>query len=131
MKQLALDYYKNWYSCSECVVKSAIDKGYCSEDLLKIATPFSGGMASGCLCGAVAGALIVIGAVFNKEDSKLMANDFIKIFTAENKVTCCSVLSKGLDKGSAERRELCKNYVSSCAYILEKMIKRKLSIQSD
>lgn len=125
MKLLALNYYKNWYSCSECVVKSAIDKGYCSEDLLKIATPFSGGMACGCLCGAVAGALIVIGAVFNKEDSKLMANDFIKKFTSANKTTCCSVLSHGLDKGSAERRELCKNYVANCAYILEEMIKNK------
>ena len=131
MKQLALNYYKNWYSCSECVVKAAIDKGYCGEDLLKIATPFSGGMASGCLCGAVAGALIVIGSVFNKEDSKLMANDFIKKFMADNKATCCRVLSHGLDKGSAERRELCKNYVSNCAYILEKMIKSKLCIRCD
>ena len=128
MKSLALNYYKNWYSCSECVVKAAIDKGYCAEDLLKISTPFSAGMASGCLCGAVAGALIVIGAVFNKEDSKLMANDFIKKFTSANKTTCCKVLSHGLDKGSAERRELCKNYVANCSSILEEMIKNKLSI---
>ena len=68
MKQIALDYFKNWYSCSESIVKAAADKGYCSEDLVKIATPFSGGMSVGCLCGAIAGAQIVIGAIFNKED---------------------------------------------------------------
>lgn len=126
VKYLALNYYKNWYSCSECIVKAAADKGYCSEYLVNIATPFSGGMASGCLCGAVAGALIVIGEVFNKEDSKLMANDFMKRFIAKNKTTCCHKLSQGFDKGSAERRELCKNYVSVCADILEEMVKNKI-----
>ena len=126
MKRLALDYYKNWYSCSECIVRAAADKGYCSEDLIKIATPFSGGMSIGCICGAIAGAQIVIGSVFEKEDSKLMAKEFIKRFTANNKVTCCKALSCGLDKGSAERRELCKNYVANSAEILESMIKDKV-----
>ncbi|MBR1907469.1 C_GCAxxG_C_C family protein [bacterium] len=130
MKDSALEYFKNWYSCSESIVKAAVDKGYCSEDLVKVATPFSGGMSSGCLCGAVAGAQIVIGAVFDREDARLMAKDFIKRFTANNKVTCCRVLSHGLDRGSAERRELCKNYVANCAEILEDMIKNKIYVQS-
>ena len=130
MKYLALNYYKNWYSCFDCIVKAAADRGYCSEDLVKVATPFSGGLASGCLCGAIAGALIVIGEVFNKEDSKLMAKEFTKRFVANNKTTCCYKLSRGLDKGSAERRELCKNYVSCCAEILDEMVKNKIYVQN-
>ena len=128
MKKLALNYYKNWYSCSECIVKAAADKGYCSEDLIRLATPFSAGMSSGCLCGAVAGAQIVIGSVFENEDAKLMARVFVNRFLKNNKSTCCNVLSAGFDKGSAERRELCKNYVSNCAEILDDILKNKPDI---
>lgn len=129
MKQIALDYFKNWYSCSESIVKAAADKGYCSEDLVKIATPFSGGMSVGCLCGAIAGAQIVIGAIFNKEDARLMAHEFVKRFREHHKVSCCKILSHGLEKGSAERREYCKNYVADCAEILESLIKDRVQVE--
>jgi len=131
VKTLALDYYKNWYSCSESIVKAASDKGYCSVDLVKLATPFSGGMSVGCICGALAGAQIVIGSIFEKEDAKLMSKELIKRFISYNKATCCKILSHGLDKGSAERRELCKNYVANTAEILEEMIKNKIYVQSN
>ena len=49
----ALEYYKLGYSCSESIVKEAIDLGICDESILPIATSFSGGIGSGCLCGAV------------------------------------------------------------------------------
>ena len=49
----AVDYYKSGYSCSESIVKEAIDLGLCDESLLPVATSFSGGIGSGCLCGAV------------------------------------------------------------------------------
>ena len=129
MKQPALENFNNWYSCSESIVKAAADKGYCSEDLIKVATPFSGGMSVGCLCGAVAGAQIVIGAVFDRDDARLMAHEFIKRFREHNKVTCCKVLSHGLEKGSQERRVYCKNYVADCAEILEDLIKSKIQVE--
>lgn len=129
MKELALNYFNNWFSCSESIVKSAVDKGYCSEDLVKVATPFSGGMSVGCLCGAIAGAQIVIGAVFDRDDARIMAHEFMKRFRELHKVSCCKVLSHGLEKGSAERREYCKSYIADCADILENMIKSKIQIE--
>ena len=67
MKEKAIENYKNGYSCSESVVKAAIDSRLCDESLLACATPFSAGMSSGCLCGAVAGAQLVLVITLAKE----------------------------------------------------------------
>ena len=64
----ASEYFNNGYSCSESMIKWAIDEGLVSEDLLSVATPFSGGMGSGCLCGAIAGAHMIIGSQFGREN---------------------------------------------------------------
>ena len=64
----AVDYYKSGYSCSESIVKEAIDLGLCDESLLPVATSFSGGIGSGCLCGAVSGSEMVIGLIFGKNN---------------------------------------------------------------
>ena len=60
----AVELFSEGYSCSESIVRAAsecqlinIDK----EIITSIATPFSGGMMSGCLCGAIAGSQLLIG----------------------------------------------------------------------
>lgn len=126
MKDLALKYFKEWYSCSESIIMAAAEKGYCSKDLVNISTPFSGGMSSGCLCGAIAASQMVIGACFERDLSKFMAKEFITKFKNRHKATCCKILSHGLASGSPERREYCKNYVSDCAEILEELVKDKV-----
>ena len=71
MKEKAVDYYLNYgYSCAESVLKAASEGGLCPKELLSCATAFSGGMASGCVCGAVAAAQIVNGYNFGRENSK-------------------------------------------------------------
>lgn len=128
MQQLALKYFKEWYSCSESIVMAAAEKGYVPQEYVKLATPFSGGMASGCLCGAIAASQLVIGACFEKDVAKLMAKEFIQKFKARHKATCCRVLSHGLDKGSPERRELCKNYVHDCAVLVEEILEGRVYV---
>ncbi len=59
MKEKAVNFYKQGYSCSESIILASIDEGLCDKNLLSVATAFSGGMSSGCLCGAVAGAQMV------------------------------------------------------------------------
>lgn len=66
----AIEYFKNGYSCSESVVKAAIDKGLVHESALPLATAFSGGIGSGCLCGAVAGMQLIIGAMYCRDDKE-------------------------------------------------------------
>ena len=64
----AAEYFQNGYSCSESMIKWAIDEGLVSADLLPVATSFSGGMGVGCLCGAVAGAQMIIGSLYGREN---------------------------------------------------------------
>lgn len=130
MKENAVNYYKQGYSCSESVVKAAVDAGLCDESLLSVATSFSGGMSSGCLCGAVAASQMVIGANFGKqnmrkndETARAKAKEFIEEFKKNRKATCCKVLTAGLEFGSPERKQNCVALVEECATILEDLTK--------
>lgn len=131
MKEKAVEYYLNkGYSCSESVVQAAIDEGLCDESLLSCATSFSGGMSSGCVCGAVAGAQLVLGYNFGRGNSKgnevlarAKAKEFVEEFRSRNKVTCCRVLTAGLE--GRQRKQHCSKMVSDAAEILEQLTRVK------
>jgi len=113
-------------------VKAAIDAGLCDNSLLAISTVFSGGMSFGCLCGAVAGAQMVLGANFGKENAsgnpesaRAKAKEFIDEFKTSHKATCCKVLTAGLEFASPERKQNCTCLVEECAMILETMVNLK------
>ena len=129
MKELAVKYFMEGYSCSESMVQAAVDKGYIGQEALAIATSFSGGMGVRCLCGAVAGSQMVIGAMFgrnSKRDGKkarALAKEFNEKFAQKYKVNCCKVLSSGYDFHSPERKAHCAEMVGDCAVILDEIIK--------
>lgn len=127
----SVDYFKNGYSCSESIIRAAIDEGICDPVLLSCATSFSGGMSSGCVCGAVAAAQMVLGYNFgrgnlnnNEVCAREKAREFVEKFKERNKLTCCKVLSGGLQ--GIERKERCSKYVSDASEILEELIKVKV-----
>ncbi len=127
MKCKASEYYKQGNSCSESVVKAAVDKGLCDKSLVSVASAFSGGMSSGCLCGAVAGAQMVLGNNYgrenlknNEEVARQKAREFIEEFKKNRKATCCKVLTAGLDPD--QRKQNCTSLVEECAQILENMM---------
>jgi len=127
----AVDYFlNNGLSCSESIVMAAIEKGLVPKELLDVATPFSGGMGSGCLCGAVSGAMIVIGFLHGKNKTnkaRVLAKKFIEEFKKEHKVTCCKVLTANFkDFHSKERKNHCTNMVNSASNILEKILKEAI-----
>ena len=70
MKENAIKYFKSGYSCSESIVKAVSEAGLCSAELLPIATSFSGGMSSGCVCGTLAAAQLINGYNFGRENTK-------------------------------------------------------------
>ena len=131
MKEKAIEYFKSGYSCSESIIQAAIDEGLCDKSLLPIATSFSGGMSSGCLCGTVAAAQMISGQHFGRENSYDMpvcarekAALIVEEFKKRNKVTCCRVLSGGLS--GVERKERCSKYVSDVCDIIEEIVKVKV-----
>jgi len=129
MKNLAVENFKNGYSCSESIAKAAFDKGIIDMDLTSVATSFSGGMSSGCLCGAIAGAQMVIGYLYGKKaddkglKAREFAKEFINKFKEQHKATCCKVLTRDYEFSSPERKKHCTEMVSTSAEILEQLIK--------
>ena len=128
IKDKALEYFRNGYSCSESVVQACIDEKICSEELLPCATTFSGGMSSGCACGALTGAQMVLGYLYGRNNkfgnttfAREKAAQFVDEFRKRNKVTCCKVLCSGLE-GMARKEHCCKMVADSCE-ILEELIK--------
>ena len=100
---------------------------------MSAATAFSGGMGSGCLCGAVAASQIIIGWLYGRNNQKgnevkarALAKQFIEEFKKSHKATCCRVLTAGMDMASPERKAHCTNMVNDCTKILEEIIKVKV-----
>lgn len=128
MKEKAIEYFMSGYSCSESVVKTSIDEGLCDKSLLPVATSFCGGMSSGCVCGALAGAQMVLGYNFGKENPKgnpeqarEKSKELVEGFKERNKYTCCKILSKGLQ--GMERKMHCQKMVGDACELLENMMK--------
>ena len=128
-ENLAVDYFKKGYSCSESIAQAAVDLGLTNKDLVSVATSFSGGMSSGCLCGAVAGAQMVIGLLYGKykdNTARAKAKEFYDKFVSVHKVTCCKVLTKDFkDFHSPERRNHCINMVEFCAKVLDEILEKE------
>ncbi len=129
MNKKALNYYKQGYSCSESIIKAAVDEGVAPKELLPVATSFSGGMSSGCLCGAVAGCQMVIGYQNGKNDAdrdgvkaRQLAKEFVDDFKEKNKFTCCKALTAGLEFGSTERKANCARLVEEAATIMKNIL---------
>lgn len=139
MDEKAVELYKSGFSCSESIIRAAyqckaINKSTDIETLTRIASSFSGGMGeSGCLCGAVAGAQIILGMNFGRKDSSVRASEikaisksFIEKFKEKEKVTCCKALTAKYDFGSPERKSHCANIVKNTALLLSDHIKENL-----
>lgn len=123
----ATDYFMNGYSCSESIIKYAADNGLCPAELLPCATTFSGGMSSGCVCGAVAAAQMVLGYNFGRENTKgneviarAKAKELVDEFKVRNKVTCCKILSRGLE--GIERKHHCCKMVTDAQEIMDNLV---------
>lgn len=127
----AVEYFLNGNSCSESIILGAIDKGWCDKDLLSVATAFSGGIGSGCLCGAISGANMIIGNLFGKENkygnptiARQLSKEFMDKFKETHKATCCRVLSRGTEAGTPERKQHCSSFVEFCFNTLEEIISK-------
>lgn len=125
----AAEYFNNGYSCSESIVKWAVDEGLVPEDLLPVATPFSGGLGVGCLCGAVAGCQILLGYLYGKANkngnevlARAKAKEFMQKFMEKYKATCCRVLTRGMEMGTPERKAHCTTMVDYCENLVKNLL---------
>ena len=103
-----------------------------------MSSAFRGGLGSGCLCGALAAAEMVLGALFgyhgqadgdqNPEavkQARLLYQEVHDRFRASNKAACCRILTKNMAQGSQERKDNCARLVQEAARLTGDIIARE------
>lgn len=138
----AVSYFQDGFNCSQSILAS-----YCTEFglnqsiALKLATGFGGGMGRlGKTCGAVSGALMVIGLKYgrdkiedntSKEKTYTIVQKFINKFIKLNKSISCNELLdcdintlEGLNSAKEKNlfSTLCPDFVRTSAEIIEKLL---------
>lgn len=139
VKEEAQNYFLNEkLSCSESVLK-AISRNFDMDDnVVKIASGFSGGIGGcGCVCGTLSAANISIGLLFGRSEgndpsikkAKELSQNIYEVFMEKNKSTCCKEITKGLEAESKEKLDKCCNIVGQTAYDTAKIIADELNIE--
>jgi C_GCAxxG_C_C family probable redox protein len=140
----ALKYFRNKFNCSQSVFTVfGPDFGLDKEESLKICCAFGGGMGRQQLtCGAVTGALMVLGLKYGKglngsEENKQITYTKTREFFAEFKKlhgsSCCKDLLDRLDMNDPDDHKKimdqnlfdirCEKYVADAVQITEKLLK--------
>jgi C_GCAxxG_C_C family probable redox protein len=130
----AVKCFEDGYNCSQAIFSTySPDLGVPSEQALKIASGFGGGMRIDGTCGAVTGAFMVLGLKFAKGKDKPYDKiiKFADAFRRKNKSTNCQALigcdirtRQGMDKATSEGlfRSICSQLVKDSAEILVEML---------
>lgn len=129
--------FKEKFNCAQAVLGAyAEDFGMSEEEALRVAICFSGGMRNAEVCGAVSGALMVIGLKYGQvDDGKTVsygkAVEFMDKFKKENgSYICKEILGYDIStadgmKNASEKNlfnDICPKMVESAVKILEEMI---------
>ena len=137
----AARHFREGFSCSQSVLAAfAPELGLDADAALRVSAAFGGGMGRlGHTCGAVTGALMVLGLRYGatvadpaaKELTYAKARDFVAKFEARHGATdCADLLGLNIDtpEGQAAAREAnlfkttCPGLVASAAEIVGQMI---------
>ena len=134
--------FKKGLNCTQAVLSTygpqfGLDRG----NAIKIAGAFGSGMGMGETCGAVTGALMVIGlkharlnagSLFSRDKTEEIAREFVARFKARNETTECRELLgcdvssfEGLKTAKQEKhfKKRCPKFVQDAAEILEEILK--------
>ncbi len=137
----AVKYFRDGYNCSQALVGSYGEEfGLDKATGFRVATGFGGGMRMGRTCGAVTGAIMVLGLKYGNagaEDKEAKAKTYegvgeiIKRFKARNNSVICKELL-GCDistpEGLAQANEndlfksVCPKMVQEAAEVLEEVL---------
>ena len=139
----AVQLFKKNFNCAQSVFSTfSPELGLEREIAWRIATPFGGGLSHLCeVCGAVSGALMVIGLKYGmakdgdlqaKERSYALSQEFSMRFTAKHEsINCQKLIGYDLDNPTeyeAAKKEgvfdnVCTKFVRDAVEILEDILK--------
>lgn len=137
----ALEFFSNNFNCSQSVLTAfAADFGLDEQLALKLGTSLGGGARNGDICGAVSGALLVLGLKYghyeadnNEQKSRAyqIAVDYINRFKEANgSIVCRELLGYDLTKPDEMAcikekglfGDICPKMIKSSVEILENIL---------
>jgi C_GCAxxG_C_C family probable redox protein len=141
-EEIAVELMDNGYNCAQAVLASQSDAyGLDSTLAKKVAAAFGGGIAyNGHVCGAVTGALMLIGLKHgkykdgdneSKERTNRIANEYIQKFKEEHgSIMCKDLIKYDLSKSDELRKareagvftEICLELVRSSAELVGEIL---------
>ncbi len=140
-EEKAIWYYNHNFNCSQSVFTAfAVELGIDEKTALMLGTNFGGGARKGEMCGAVSGALMVLGLKYghcesenseSKQFAYRVSENFMNRFIKKNStVVCREILGYDITKADdmaviKEKnlfRTLCPQIVSCAVQILEDII---------
>ncbi len=134
---LAESTFKSGFNCSQSIIGTyGPEYGLSNEDCIRISSGFGGGMRRAEVCGAVTGAIMVIGLRNSQAKDPAATKDTVNAqvtaFTEKFENNCGSILCRdllGCDISTAEGKQeanakdtsntICPGLVRSAAEILE------------
>lgn len=112
------------YNCAQSVLLSfASDIDLSDEQAFKISSNFGSGMKSGSVCGAVTGALMVLG-FYGVEDPDTIRSFLNKIKTNHNSCLDCKDLLKQNADAGGDKKQHCDALVYECVKAVEEFINK-------
>lgn len=126
--ELEANFTKRGFSCAESIFRAAVTTYGESEKLVRLATPFSGGMGQGDLCGFLSGGVLAIGLLFGRtkpeENEKKgrcisLASEYYKWWNGNFPLHCADIRKFG-------GKEMCTQNGRKAARYLEGLIKKEL-----
>jgi len=141
IKHMAEKHYRDGdFYCSESIIRTFIDEFQLDlpDDAVAMASVFPVGMGhSGCSCGAVIGAQMMIGYFFGRrkaggkkvEKAMELSAEMHDLFMERHGSLCCRVLTKDHTIGSKEHIEQCISFTGEMAYEAASIICRELDLE--
>lgn len=118
----AEELFGQGFNCCESIIKSSIEtlKLPLPENTYLMGTFFREGVASsGCICGALAGGIMILGFIAGKDKKNIdLAKDFRAKFVKQFGSTCCRVLRKEQSFADRLTRKKCREITRFAAEIL-------------
>ena len=140
-EEKAVEYYSRNFNCTQGVFTTyAIEHGIDEKLALRLATNFGGGARKGEMCGAVSGALMVLGLLYGHSESSdleskakayAMSEEYMNRFIAKNgSAVCRELLGYDLSKPDEYEkikeknlfRTFCPEMVKNAVSILDEML---------
>jgi C_GCAxxG_C_C family probable redox protein len=135
-------FRKGDFYCSEALTSSIISNFELDvpKEVIAMASGFPIGIGrSKCVCGAVSGAVMMLGYFFGRteggdkkvENTLKLANELQQRFKDNHRVLCCSIHTKGMDMASGEHKNQCISFTGEMAQQhLAEIVVRELDIKN-